>query len=213
MIFHQAFTLNPFQENTYIIWDENGTGIIVDPGCYTYEERQTLKNFLEEKNIALTHILNTHAHIDHVLGVEYFRQEYKIPFYLHPKDEPLLKDAANRAQVYGFPHYQAYEVDVWYEDNQVLKIGEMEIKILFVPGHAPGHVALYFEKEGLLFDGDVLFRRSVGRTDFQLCNHADLVHSIQTQLYTLPESTIVYPGHGGSTTIGDEKVSNPYVKA
>jgi glyoxylase-like metal-dependent hydrolase (beta-lactamase superfamily II) len=148
-----------------------------------------------------------------VLGVEYFRQEYNIPFYLHPKDEPLLKDSANRAQVYGFPHYQPTEVDVWYEDNQLLKIGEMEIKILFVPGHAPGHVALYFEKEGILFDGDVLFRRSVGRTDFQLCNHADLVHSIQTKLYTLPESTIVYPGHGGSTTIGDEKVSNPYVKA
>jgi glyoxylase-like metal-dependent hydrolase (beta-lactamase superfamily II) len=89
----------------------------------------------------------------------------------------------------------------------------MEIKILFVPGHAPGHIALYFEKEGLLFDGDVLFRQSIGRTDFALCNHADLVHSIQTKLYTLPESTIVYPGHGGGTTIGQEKVSNPYVKA
>jgi glyoxylase-like metal-dependent hydrolase (beta-lactamase superfamily II) len=173
MIFHQAFTLNQFRENTYIIWDSQGIGIIVDPGCYTYEERLTLKNFIEEKNITLTHILNTHAHIDHVLGVEYIRQEYKIPFYLHPKDEPLLKDSSNRAQVYGFPHYQPSEVDVWYEEDQILQIGEMEIKILFVPGHAPGHIALYFEKEGLLFDGDVLFRQSIGRTDFALCNHAD----------------------------------------
>ncbi len=208
----KTFCFNPFQENTYILWDTKGMGIIVDPGCYTYEERQVLKQFISENNIQLQAILNTHAHIDHVLGIEFIKNEYKIPFYLHPKEAVILNDAANRAQVYGFPHYQASEVDVWYTDNEVLEFGKMKIKILFVPGHAPGHVALYLEDEGKLIAGDVLFRRSVGRTDFPLCSHEDLMHSIRTQLYTLPNTVEVYPGHGGKTSIGEEKIHNPFIK-
>jgi glyoxylase-like metal-dependent hydrolase (beta-lactamase superfamily II) len=103
-------------------------------------------------------------------------------------------------------------VDRWYTDNEIITIGNIELKVLFVPGHAPGHVAFYEEKHGILIDGDVLFRRSVGRTDFPLCNHADLMNSIRTELYTLPDTVKVYPGHGGPTTIGEEKVSNPYIK-
>ena len=142
----------------------------------------------------------------------FVKNEYKIPFCLHPKEIPILSDSENRAAVYGFPHYQAASVDRWYTDNEIITIGNIELKVLFVPGHAPGHVAFYEEKQGILIDGDVLFRRSVGRTDFQLCNHADLMHSIRTELYTLPDSVQVYPGHGGPTTIGEEKVSNPYIK-
>jgi glyoxylase-like metal-dependent hydrolase (beta-lactamase superfamily II) len=208
----KSFSFNPFQENTYLIWDELGMGAIIDPGCYTFEERQELKTFVAENKIQLQFILNTHAHIDHVLGVDFVKNEYKIPFCLHPKEIPILNDSENRASVYGFPHYQAASVDRWYTDNEIITIGNIELKVLFVPGHAPGHVAFYEEKHGLLIDGDVLFRRSVGRTDFQLCNHADLMQSISTELYTLPDSVKVYPGHGGPTTIGEEKVSNPYIK-
>ncbi|MEY4987922.1 MAG: hypothetical protein RL567_1701 [Bacteroidota bacterium] len=213
MIYQEAFTCNPFQENAYFVWDDAGNGVIIDPGCYTYEERKEMHEFIESKGIKLQFILNTHAHIDHVLGVAYFQQTYKIPFCLHPFDKPLLADAGNRAQVYGFPHFQAAEVDRWLVNDEQIQVGEMNFNVLFVPGHAPGHVAFYEASVGWVFGGDVLFKRSIGRTDFPLCNHADLVTSIKTQLYTLPGETIVYPGHGPSTTISEEKTSNPFVKA
>ncbi|MHA8065677.1 MBL fold metallo-hydrolase [Aquirufa sp. ROCK2-A2] len=212
MIQLKTFCFNPFQENTYLLWDSTGIGVIVDPGCYTYEERLELKNFISEQQIELKAILNTHAHIDHVLGVEFIKKEFNIPFYLHPKEVVILNDAANRAQVYGFPHYQAADVDVWYTDNEILNFGEMNIQVLFVPGHAPGHVALYLQNESKLIAGDVLFRRSVGRTDFPMCNHNDLMNSIRTQLYTLADETEVFPGHGGKTSIGEEKIHNPFIK-
>jgi glyoxylase-like metal-dependent hydrolase (beta-lactamase superfamily II) len=213
VIYQEAFTCNPFQENAYFVWDDAGNGVIIDPGCYTYEERKEMHEFIESKGIKLQFILNTHAHIDHVLGVAYFQQTYKIPFCLHPFDKPLLADAGNRAQVYGFPHFQAAEVDRWLVNDEQIQVGEMNFNVLFVPGHAPGHVAFYEASVGWVFGGDVLFKRSIGRTDFPLCNHADLVTSIKTQLYTLPGETIVYPGHGPSTTISEEKTSNPFVKA
>jgi glyoxylase-like metal-dependent hydrolase (beta-lactamase superfamily II) len=213
VIYQQAFTCNPFQENAYFVWDDAGNGIVIDPGCYTYEEQKEMHDFIESKGIKLQYILNTHAHIDHVLGVAYFQQTYKIPFCLHPLDKPLLDDAANRAQVYGFPHFQAAEVDRWLVNNEQIQVGEMNLNVLFVPGHAPGHVAFYEASMGWVFGGDVLFKRSIGRTDFPLCNHADLVNSIKTQLYTLPGETTVFPGHGPSTTISEEKISNPFVKA
>ncbi len=213
MIHLEVFTFNQFQENTYLLWDDEGNGLVFDPGCYSFEERNKIKEFIASKGIQMKAILNTHAHIDHVLGVSFFQTEYKIPFYLHPKDIPLLDDAGNRAQVYGFPHYQAAKVDQWLNETEPYQLGEFDITILFVPGHAPGHVAFYLSKQGWLLGGDVLFKRSVGRTDFPLCSHADLVKSIQTQLYTLPEDTIVFPGHGSKTSIGEEMRYNPYVTA
>jgi hydroxyacylglutathione hydrolase len=213
VIYQEAFTCNPFQENTYFVWDDAGNGIVIDPGSYTYEERKEMHDFIVSKGISLQFILNTHAHIDHVLGVAYFQQTYKIPFCLHPLDKPLLDDAANRAQVYGFPHFQAAEVDRWLVNDEEIQVGEMNFKVLFVPGHAPGHVAFYEASMGWVFSGDVLFKRSIGRTDFPLCNHADLLNSIKTQLYTLPEESIVFPGHGPSTRIAEEKTANPFVKA
>lgn len=213
MIQLEVFQFNPFQENTYLLWDDAGNGIVFDPGCYSYEERKEIKDFITEKGIQMKYILNTHAHIDHVLGVSFFQSEYQIPFCLHLKDKPLLDDAGNRAEFYGFPHYQAANVDQWISESDRIQLGEFDIQILFVPGHAPGHVAFYLEKQGWVIGGDVLFKRSVGRTDFPLCNHADLMHSIQTQLYKLPTTTLVYPGHGPKTSIGEEKQHNPYVKA
>ncbi|WP_395767379.1 MBL fold metallo-hydrolase [Aquirufa sp.] len=213
MIYQQAFTCNPFQENTYFVWDDAGNGVVIDPGCYTYAERKVMQDFIESKSIKLQYILNTHAHIDHILGVAYFQQTYKIPFCLHPLDKPLLDDASNRAEVYGFPHYQTAMVDRWFVNNEQIQVGAMKFNVLFVPGHAPGHVAFYEASMGWVFDGDVLFKQSIGRTDFPLCNHTDLLSSIKNQLYTLPEETLVFPGHGPATSIAEEKMNNPFVKA
>jgi glyoxylase-like metal-dependent hydrolase (beta-lactamase superfamily II) len=209
MIFHQAFTLNPFQENTYIIWDENGTGIIVDPGCYTYEERQTLKTFIEEKNITLTHILNTHAHIDHVLGNAFVKRTFNSDYYLHELDLPTLHSVSNYAHLYGFEGYEVSpEPTFFLEDQQVLKFGEIELTVLFAPGHAPGHVVFYNEANKFVINGDVLFNGSFGRVDLPGGDIEVLKASIFNTLFKLPEDTIVYCGHGPTTTIGKEKKTN-----
>lgn len=212
MIQVKSFCFNAFQENTYLVWNEQGEGLLIDPGCYTYEERNILKEFIEEKQITPKAIINTHAHVDHVLGVQSIKEFYQIPFGLHQKETVILQDVKNRAQAYGFPHYQETEIDFFLEEGQTLSFGDWSPKVLFTPGHAPGHVSFYFEKDQILLSGDVLFRRSVGRTDFPHCNHEHLVQSIQTQLYTLPDETVVYPGHSGPTTIGEEKQFNPYVR-
>jgi glyoxylase-like metal-dependent hydrolase (beta-lactamase superfamily II) len=209
MIFHQAFTLNPFQENTYIIWDENGIGIIVDPGCYTYEERQTLKTFIEEKNITLTHILNTHAHIDHVLGNAFVKRTFNSDYYLHELDLPTLHSVSNYAHLYGFEGYEVSpEPTFFLEDQQVLKFGEIELTVLFAPGHAPGHVVFYNEANKFVINGDVLFNGSFGRVDLPGGDIKVLKASIFNTLFKLPEDTIVYCGHGPTTTIGKEKKTN-----
>jgi len=212
MIQVQTFCFNAFQENTYLVWNEQNEGLIVDPGCYTFEERQKLRDFIAEKEITPIAIINTHAHVDHVLGVQALKEIYKIPFGLHPKDFILLQNVKDRAEFYGFPHYQEPSVDFELVEGPLKNLGNFSGKILFVPGHAPGHVAFYFEEEKILLSGDVLFRRSIGRTDFPLCNHDDLIKSIQTEFYILPDDVVVYPGHGGTTLMGDEKRLNPFVR-
>lgn len=213
MLNHRCFRFNAFQENTYVLWDDQRQGLIIDPGCYTYEERQELKKFLDDSQIQLQAILNTHAHIDHVLGVAYLQEQYGLPLYLHPQEEVIFQDVAARAEFYGFEHYQHGKIDHYLSDQQCLEFGGLKLKTLLVPGHAPGHVAFYLEHEATLFSGDVLFRRSVGRTDFPHCHHPDLVRSLQQVIYQLPGETLVLPGHGGSTRIEEEKIHNPFVKA
>lgn len=212
MIQVKSFCFNAFQENTYVVWNEQGDGLIIDPGCYTYEERSDLRTFIDSNSISPLAILNTHAHVDHVLGVKSIKEIYQIPFGLHEKDVVILNDVKNRALFYGFPHYQETDIDFFLEEGKEITFGGLSPKVLFVPGHAPGHVAFYFEQERILFSGDVLFRRSIGRTDFPHCSHEDLLKSIKTKLYTLPDEVVVYPGHGGPTKIGDEKVLNPFVR-
>ncbi|MEY2792196.1 MAG: hypothetical protein RJA76_188 [Bacteroidota bacterium] len=212
MIQVKSFCFNAFQENTYVVWNEKKDAFIIDPGCYTFEERQIIRDFITENQLIPRAIINTHAHVDHVLGVQSLKEIYQIPFGLHNKDAIILHDVKNRALFYGFPHYQETEIDFYLEEGQDLTFGELSPKVFFVPGHAPGHTAFFFEEDKILFSGDVLFRRSIGRTDFPHCDHDALVKSIQTKLYTLPDEVIVYPGHGGPTKIGEEKKLNPFVR-
>lgn len=213
MIQVHTFTFNPFSENTYVLADETKECVIVDPGCSDYEERKELKDFIENNNLKVIHLLNTHAHIDHVLGNEFVKRTFGVKLHLHRKDLPVLQNAASRAEVYGFPNYEGSEVDVFIEEGDIIKFGNTELEILFVPGHAPGHVAFINREENICVSGDVLFKQSVGRTDFPLCSFSDLEKSIRTKLYTLDDDMVVFPGHGGITTIGYEKKNNPYVKS
>lgn len=210
MIHIEALTFNPFQENTYIVYDETGACMIVDPGCYEAYEQQELVDFIAKKKLTVKLLINTHGHIDHVLGNFFVKETYKVPFYVYYQDVATMHAVASYASNYGFPKYTAAMPDKLLQETDSIEVGTMKFDILFVPGHAPGHIALINVKEKISLSGDVLFRNSVGRSDLPGGNHDTLIKSIQEKLFLLPDETVVYPGHGPTTTIGFEKKHNPY---
>ena len=206
----QKFTFNPLQENTFVVYDENNKGVIIDPGMYFKEEEELLKNFIEENKIELLANLNTHAHLDHVAGNDFIKREYDIPLYLHPKDLPTLEMATRSADMYGLDAFKPSPLpDVELIENTTLKFGELEYQVLFTPGHAPGHVVFYNAKNNIVFNGDVLFQGSFGRTDLPGGSMTELKKSITEVMFSLPDETVVCSGHGGETKIGIEKTNNP----
>lgn len=205
----EAFQFNAFQENTYILWDEDRNAVIIDPGCYSREEKSELQTFIEAEELTIVALLNTHAHIDHVLGNAFVKSTYKVPFYLNAEDLKVLKSVEGYAHIYGFEAYEiSPEPDYFLEDNQTLTFGKMEFQVMHTPGHAPGHVVFYHKESGVLINGDVLFKGSFGRVDLPGGNLETLKASIFNRLFTLPDNTQVYCGHGPATTIGQEKMTN-----
>jgi hydroxyacylglutathione hydrolase len=212
MIHIESFTFNPFSENTYVLSDETGEAVVIDPGCYDKDEFAELHAYIEKNALTPVRIINTHAHIDHVLGVAHVKEKYKIPFSLHRIDEPLLKAVKTYASNYGFAGFDEPEVDSFLEEGDTVTFGNAYLKVLFVPGHAPGHVAFVNHEQQFVIGGDVLFRQSIGRTDLPGGNMNTLVNSIRTQLFTLDDDYTVYAGHMEPTTIGFEKKHNPFLK-
>lgn len=206
----QSFTFNPFEENTYVFYDETGKCAIVDPGCYEKEEQEMLKNFIKEAQLEVTYLLNTHCHIDHVLGNAFVKTTYQVPFLIHKTEEQVLRAVKIYASNYGFPGYTEVLPDGYLAETDKIQIGNESLDILFVPGHAPGHIAFYHAGSKSLIAGDVLFYNSIGRTDLPGGNYNTLIESIHKKLFTLPNDVTVYPGHGPETTIGFEKKTNPF---
>lgn len=207
----KVFTFNPFLENTYILYDETKDAAIFDPGCYENHEKKELTDFIDRENLNVTHLINTHCHIDHVLGNAFVKEKYGVDLWIHRNEIPVLKSVSAYAPNYGFAGYQDAEPDKFIDQNQKLKIGNTELEIRFVPGHSPGHLVFYHEQSGICIAGDTLFQGSIGRTDLPGGNHQTLLRSIKSELFTLPDDTKVYPGHGPETTIGTEKEYNPFV--
>lgn len=204
-----TLTFNPFQENTYVVSNEANECVIVDPGCYGSEEKNALKMFIEEEGFKVVALLNTHCHIDHVLGNAFVKNEYKVDFYMHKDDLPTLHAISNYAHVYGFEAYElSPEPDFLIEDKQELTFGDISFEVIFGPGHAPGHVAFYNKENAILLGGDILFKGSFGRVDLPGGNIEVLKKTIHERMFVLPENTVVYPGHGPATTIGVEKKTN-----
>lgn len=208
----KTFVFNPFFENTYVLSDDAGNAIIVDPGCYEEAERNELYSFIEKEELTVQAVLNTHCHIDHVLGNDAVKDHFKVDLWVPRNEKEVLKAIPAYAPSYGFTGYREAEVDHWYEEGE-LNFGELKFKVIEVPGHSPGHMVFYFGEEKVLIGGDVLFRESIGRTDLPGGNHDDLLRNITEKVYTLPEDVTVYPGHGPETTIGHEKKYNPFVRA
>ena len=201
-------TVGPFQENCYIIGDESSNiGAIIDPG----DEPERILKTAKSTGLTFKYILNTHAHIDHVCGVQQIKETLGIPFYLHQDDHILLQHLPKQAAMFGIFVDQVPKVDFFYGPNTRIEIGKLSTRILHAPGHSPGSVCLHFESSQIVFGGDVLFNGSIGRTDLYGGDYDTLIHSIRSQLFTLPDETLVYPGHGPVTSIGHEKRYNPFL--
>ncbi|GHM99668.1 MBL fold hydrolase [Cytophagales bacterium WSM2-2] len=210
MLSIQVFTFNAFSENTYVVSDETKEAVVIDPGCYTREEQRELSSYIESEQLKIKYLLNTHGHVDHVLGNDYVKDKYKVPFLIHKTDEATLRAVKTYATLYGFDAYRGAEPDGFLAESDIVSFGNTTWKVLFLPGHAPGHIGFYDENDKVIFSGDVLFEHSIGRTDLPGGNHETLISSIHKKLFVLPDEVVVYPGHGPDTTIGEEKISNPF---
>lgn len=207
----KTFTFNPFLENAYVIYDQEKQGVIIDPGCYEDHEIAQLVDFVGSESINIIAIINTHCHIDHILGNDQLKDHFQVKLWAPQNEKEVYRAVPSYAPSYGFAHYREAEVDVWFEEGNTT-FGGLVFQVIEVPGHSPGHMVFYFEEEKTLIGGDVLFRESIGRTDLPGGNHDQLLTNIKEKVYTLPEDVTVFPGHGPETTIGHEKAYNPFVR-
>ncbi|MBD8487206.1 MBL fold metallo-hydrolase [Echinicola sp. CAU 1574] len=207
----KSFTFNPFQENTYILYDHTKKAVIIDPGCYEKGEKETLTSFIKSEGLQPVRLLNTHCHIDHVLGNYFINQTYGLPLEIHPQDEQVLNAVPTYASNYGFPLFSSCPVGSFINEGDEIKFGETTLEVIWVPGHAPGHVVFYHAESKTCIGGDTLFQGSIGRTDLPGGDHQTLLTAIKEKLFTLPDDVKVYPGHGPATLIGHEKIYNPFV--
>lgn len=209
----RRFTFNMFGVNTYILWDDiSKEAIIVDPGMIDDNERKLIDDFIESNNLTLTHLVNTHMHIDHSFGVPYITQKYDLKLECNEDDQFLAGRLKAQADMFGLPiAVEDLTIAINLKENDVISIGDEEIHIIQVPGHSPGSIILHAPKSGFIISGDVLFFSSIGRSDLPGGNYSQLIKGIRDKLLTLDPDTVVYPGHGLETLISQEKINNPYL--
>ncbi len=209
----KSFVFNPFYENTYVVSSQEGNAFIFDPGCYEEYEIEELSEYIDSERLKIKAIINTHCHIDHVLGNEALKTKYEAPLMIPENEVEIFNAVPAYAPQWGITGYKHSDVDDLLKDMHTLSLDEVNFEVLEVSGHSPGHLMFYEKNEKKVIGGDVLFRESIGRTDLPGGNHDDLLKNIQSKVYTLPEKVIVYSGHGSETSIGHEKRFNPFVKA
>lgn len=211
MIKVQKFICNPFQENSFLVYDETGECIMVDMGTYTVDEKKSVLYYIENNELTPVMLVNTHCHVDHILGNSFFKNKLKVKTAAHPRDEFMLEKAVEHGVIFGFEVEAPPAIDKFLEDGERLPFGNSFLEILHVPGHSPGSIALYSREDNFVISGDVLFKGSIGRTDLPGGDYDTLIRSIREKLLDLPDSTVVYCGHGPETTIGEEKIINPFL--
>lgn len=211
MLYLKSFCFNPFQENTYLIYDDKGTAFIIDPGNYTSSENELLKNFISDKKLNLTRLLLTHSHIDHILGTKFIYDTYGLLPEVHKEDLYFIENMKRSADMYGINCDPSPDPVSYINDGDKINLGNYEFNCIHTPGHSPGSISFYNKQNKLLISGDVLFYGSIGRTDLPRGNHQQLIDSIKQKLFILEDDTKVYSGHGQSTTIGFEKNNNPFL--
>ena len=209
----KTFVCNMLHENCYVIYDELlREAAVIDPGFYWNEEKRLFDKFIKENNLQLKYLLCTHLHFDHIFGATFIEDTYGVKVSANLEDSTWITNFSQSAARFGIPvNDTPHPVSHPLHDNDILMLGAEPIQCLFTPGHSPGGMCFYAPDSQILFSGDTLFQGSIGRTDLGDGNYGQLIQSIQKQLLTLPANTIVYPGHGAPTTIGDEIKYNPYL--
>ena len=207
-----SFTFNDFSENTYVLSDDTKQCCIVDPGCNSPDEQSQLSNYIESNNLTPVKLINTHCHIDHVLGNKYIVDKYKLNLISHKGEQIVLDNMENVARMYGISYTPSPDITEFLDEGDLLEFGDTKLEVLFTPGHSPASISFFHKASKQLIAGDVLFQGSIGRTDLPGGDHATLIESIKLKLLPLSDDVIVYSGHGPTTTIGAEKKHNPFLQ-
>lgn len=207
----KTFTVNPFTQNTYVC-HEGRDAVLVDAGSSDATEHRLIEDYITRNDLVIRHLLLTHAHLDHILGCAHFARLFGMRWRLHADDLPLFETAELQARTFGITLEKPQPPATDLEHGMIIRFGSAEWMVLHTPGHAPGHVSFYDQKNGILISGDVLFQGSIGRTDLWGGSMQTLMASIRNELLLLPDETVVYPGHGPSTTIGAERLTNPFLE-
>ena len=208
----KSFTFNPVEENTYLLFNEQKECLIIDPGCYFDAEKEALKSFISGHSLQPKMLLNTHCHLDHVFGNKFIAEEYNLTLKAHEAEKVILDLAPASGLMFNLP-FDNYSGEVIYlSEGDTVSLGADRLEVIHAPGHSPGSVCFYCEKQQFLIGGDVLFQNSIGRTDLPYGNQEDLLTSIRSKLFLLPQNVKVYPGHGQPTTIGEEMEHNPFLQ-
>jgi hydroxyacylglutathione hydrolase len=206
-----AFTFNPFEENTYILYDETKECAIIDPGCHSYAEKQELAGFISTQKLTPVKLLLTHTHIDHIFGNNFVCGKYNLKPEVNELELPMLQNAKMIGQMYGIEIEPSPEPGKLLKDVGEVKFGNNELQFIFTPGHSRGSLCFYNSEQKFVIAGDVLFNGSIGRTDLPGGDYNTLIKSIREKLFTLGDDIKVYPGHGPTTTIGHERKHNPFL--
>ena len=212
-MFHvKVLTFNAVQENTYVLFNEKKSCIIIDPGFYTDEEKQELEGFIKTNQLTPKLLLNTHCHLDHVFGNKYIGEAYRLTLHIHKDEEPVLQMAPASGLMFNFPFDNYTGELIFLNEGDEITLDDDKLEVIEAPGHSPGSICFYCEKQKFVIGGDVLFKHSIGRTDLPGGSYEGLVKNIKEKLFVLDNDVIVYPGHGPATTIGEEKRDNPWVR-
>jgi len=211
MIKTHRFVFNSFQENTYLLFDETGECVIVDPGCYEDFEKDELSAYIRNYNLKPVTLVNTHSHIDHILGNNYVIDKYAIGLRIHESGLAMHRASRDHGTVFGLHVETPAGPESFLKEGDMVRFGHSALEVLYTPGHVDGHICLYSKAQNFVIVGDVLFRMSIGRTDLPTGDYDLLIGSITEKLFALPDDCVVYPGHGPETTIGFEKRNNPFL--
>jgi glyoxylase-like metal-dependent hydrolase (beta-lactamase superfamily II) len=208
----KSFVFNDFAENTYVVYDRTGHCIIIDPGCSNPNEQKELSDFITEKELIPIHLVNTHCHIDHILGNKYCATKYGLTLVAHKGEKVVLDSASQVSMMYHIPYEPSPDIEIFVDEQDQIQFGETTLHILYTPGHSPASICLWNKDTQQVIAGDVLFQGSIGRTDLPGGNYETLIRSIRSKLLTLPDVTEIYPGHGPKTNIGFERRNNPFLQ-
>lgn len=208
----ETFPVNPFEMNCYVYHDENvREGVIIDPGMYSDEEKNNIKQYIQSEKIGIKYILLTHGHIDHIMGCKWAKDTFNVPLLMHKNDLPLIEGAVEQGKLFSVDFPSPPKPDKYIDEKDTIKFGECTLKVIHTPGHSPGGICFVDEENKYIFVGDTIFKNSIGRTDLWKGDMNVLLDSIQNKIFRYGEDYVLYPGHYEPTTIGEEKLTNPFL--